>query len=179
MLERIEVIIEKGTNRSAFFNKKVSKYNWVSLGSSYILNEISAAMLSSQLPHWKALTNERLSLWSYYYEGMRSFNADAIRLPTLPKNASHNGHIFYFHVPEPSARQRVLASLLEQGIQATTHFEPLHLANAGLKYGRTSGSLNKTETASATLIRLPLWNGMTKRQQDRVLLGVFHSISLI
>ena len=45
MLERAEIIREKGTNRTLFFKKKVDKYKWIDKGSSYLLSDINAAYL--------------------------------------------------------------------------------------------------------------------------------------
>ncbi|OOE39545.1 dTDP-4-amino-4,6-dideoxygalactose transaminase, partial [Salinivibrio kushneri] len=44
-MERAEIIREKGTNRSLFFRGMVDKYSWVDVGSSFLMNEISAAYL--------------------------------------------------------------------------------------------------------------------------------------
>ena len=43
--ERAEIIREKGTNRSHFLRGMVDKFSWVDLGSSYLMNDISAAYL--------------------------------------------------------------------------------------------------------------------------------------
>ena len=40
---------EKGTNRSDFMNKKVSKCEWLSIGTSFQPNEFPAAFLLPQL----------------------------------------------------------------------------------------------------------------------------------
>ena len=49
LVERAEIIREKGTNRSAFFRGQVDKYTWVDVGSSYLPSEIIAAFLLAQL----------------------------------------------------------------------------------------------------------------------------------
>ncbi|MGE3858346.1 MAG: dTDP-4-amino-4,6-dideoxygalactose transaminase, partial [Dehalococcoidia bacterium] len=45
LVERAEIIREKGTNRSRFFRGQVDKYTWVDLGSSYLPSDILAAYL--------------------------------------------------------------------------------------------------------------------------------------
>lgn len=42
---RAEIIREKGTNRGQFFRGMVDKYSWVDIGSSYLMNDVSAAYL--------------------------------------------------------------------------------------------------------------------------------------
>lgn len=44
---------------------------------------------------------------------------------------------------------------------AVFHYVPLHSSPAGQRFGRTTGSLAVTDSASARLLRLPLWVGMT------------------
>jgi dTDP-4-amino-4,6-dideoxygalactose transaminase len=45
---------------------------------------------------------------------------------------------------------------------------PLHAAAAGIRFGRTSGSLNHTDDISARLVRLPLYPRMG-HARDRVI----------
>ncbi len=49
LVDRAEIIREKGTNRSRFFRGMVDKYTWVDLGSSYLLSDVLAAYLYAQL----------------------------------------------------------------------------------------------------------------------------------
>jgi len=49
LVERAEIIREKGTNRSRFFRGQVDKYTWVDIGSSYLPSDILAAFLYAQL----------------------------------------------------------------------------------------------------------------------------------
>ena len=42
-------IIEKGTNRKEFVEGIVNKYEWQSLGSSYVLSDLQKAFLYGQL----------------------------------------------------------------------------------------------------------------------------------
>ncbi len=49
LIERAEIIREKGTNRSRFFRGQVDKYTWVDVGSSYLMSDVLAAFLFAQL----------------------------------------------------------------------------------------------------------------------------------
>ena len=171
--EKASIIIEKGTNRKAFLNNQTAKYQWLNLGSSYVLNELSAAILSSQLLNWHELNKVRLRSWQYYSDTLSTVSPKKIRLPKLPEDATHNGHIFYFHVTSPLVRKELLHNFNQQGIQATSHFEPLHESHAGKKYGRHGSDLKHTSLASKTLVRLPLWTGMERATQDRVIEAIF------
>ena len=49
------------------------------------------------------------------------------------------------------------------------HYIPLHSSPAGLKYGRSLGNMNVTNTVSDTLVRLPLYYAMDNITQDFVI----------
>ena len=49
LIERAEILREKGTNRSQFFRGQVDKYSWVDVGSSYLPSDLLGAMLLAQL----------------------------------------------------------------------------------------------------------------------------------
>ena len=49
LIEKAEIIREKGTNRSRFLRGQVDKYTWVEYGSSYLPSELNAAHLLAQL----------------------------------------------------------------------------------------------------------------------------------
>jgi dTDP-4-amino-4,6-dideoxygalactose transaminase len=51
LVERAEIIREKGTNRSQFFRGQVDKYTWVDVGSSFLPGELIAAFLYAQFEH--------------------------------------------------------------------------------------------------------------------------------
>ena len=45
LVERAEILRDKGTNRSRFMRGLVDKYTWVDVGSSYVPSEINSAFL--------------------------------------------------------------------------------------------------------------------------------------
>jgi len=49
LVERAEVIREKGTNRSRFLRGEIEKYNWIDIGSSFLPAELISAFLYAQL----------------------------------------------------------------------------------------------------------------------------------
>jgi dTDP-4-amino-4,6-dideoxygalactose transaminase len=169
LLERAEVIREKGTNRSKFFRGEVDKYTWVDVGSSYLPSDIIAAFLWAQLERSEYILQRRLDIWNYYHEQFLELEALGLaRRPMIPDHCQHNGHIYQLLVKDLETRTALMADLKSKGIQSTFHYVPLHSAPAGLKYGRTSGSLAVTDRVSDTLVRLPLGSGMTHVEAEYV-----------
>ncbi|MSP02704.1 MAG: dTDP-4-amino-4,6-dideoxygalactose transaminase [Acetobacteraceae bacterium] len=166
---RAEIIREKGTNRGSFFRGEVDKYTWVDIGSSYLPSDMIAAFLLAQFEHSERLLAERRELWGRYHAGFAELEGrELCRRPIVPAGCDHNAHLYYLVLPLAETRDSLIAALRADGIQAPFHYVPLHSSPAGLRYGRTSGSLKNTENLARRLVRLPLWYGMTA-EPDRVL----------
>ncbi len=78
----------------------------------------------------------------------------------------------YVLVSDPPQRARLLSTFAERGINAISHYVPLHSAPAGRRFGRVSGSLDVTERVAAQLVRLPLWVDMTADDVSAVVEGI-------
>ena len=158
LIERAEIIREKGTNRSRFFRGEVDKYTWVDIGSSYLPGELIAAFLLAQIETQEAICRRRLSVFDAYYEAFQEVaEARQISLPKQPAHCKGNGHMFYFLMDSHSARMRFIAQMKERGVMTPFHYVPLHSAPAGRRFGRAFGELSVTNRVSETLVRLPMY----------------------
>lgn len=170
LARRADVIREKGTNRSAFLRGEVDKYTWVGLGGSYVMSDLLAAVLEVQLKRMPTITKSRMRVWDIYHEGLADLERQGtVRRPIVPKGAVHNAHIYAFRVPNARFRTRVLDGLRSKGIQATFHFQPLHGSPFARRVLGVRERLERTEEAARTLVRLPLWAGLTREQAGRVI----------
>ena len=170
LVERAEIIREKGTNRSQFFRGSVDKYSWVDIGSSYLPSEIQAAYLFAQLSSLNEITNNRISTWKCYSNGFSSLaENNLIELPFIPDYATNNGHMFYLKCKNIEERSALIIHLKNLAITAPFHYVPLHSASAGLKYSVFSGKDNFTTKESERLIRLPLYYEMPKEEVNFVI----------
>ena len=160
---RAEIILEKGTDRSRFFRGEVDKYTWIDVGSSYVLSELNAAFLLSQLEQGKQITTDRLNIWNDYYKCFQPLVEDGIiEVPRIPGDCQHNGHIFWIKTKDLNERTRLMGFLAEKGIHSVFHYQPLHSSPAGQKFGRFSGEDCFTTRESERLLRLPLFYGFDK-----------------
>jgi dTDP-4-amino-4,6-dideoxygalactose transaminase len=167
--DRAEIVREKGTDRSKFLRGQVDKYTWVDLGSSYLPSDILAAFLWAQLEHADELIARRKNVWETYHERLQPLaTAERLVLPHVPEYAEHNGHIYYVLAPDRAARDAAFASMHEAGVNALSHYEPLHQAPAAARYARSSGSLAHTENIADRLIRLPMFADLESAEIDRV-----------
>ena len=170
---RAEIIREKGTNRSQFFRGMVDKYSWVDIGSSYLPSDLQAAYLWGQIEQCTEINQNRLEAWQYYYESLQSLEQqNKIQLPNIPRFCAHNAHMFYIKVENLAVRSSILQYLKDNNIIAVFHYVPLHNSVAGKNLGYFSGEDSFTTIESERLIRLPLWYGIDKIQQDQVISAI-------
>lgn len=170
LIDRAEIIREKGTNRSRFFRGMVDKYTWVDVGSSYLPSEVLAAFLFAQLEAREQIQHRRRRIWERYHEGLSDWAGDnGVGLPVIPAECEQSFHMFYLLLPSLEARTALIAHLRECGILAVFHYLPLHLSDMGRQFGGYSGQCPVTEDVSDRLLRLPFYNDLGPRDQNRVI----------
>lgn len=167
--ERAEVLQEKGTNRAGFARGEVGQYTWIDLGSSYLMSDVTAALLLAQLERVTEITAARRALWSAYHAAFEPLEREGrVQRPRFTEGSEHNGHIYYLLLAGRAERDELIRGLRSAGIQSHFHYVPLHSSPAGLRFGRTHGELPLTDAVAARLIRLPLWMGMSDADVERV-----------
>jgi dTDP-4-amino-4,6-dideoxygalactose transaminase len=170
LVERAEIIRDKGTNRRQFFRGQVDKYTWVDVGSSYVPSEICCAFLYAQLEMMDAITRKRRQLHERYRDELACLEHEGLlQLPCVPEECRGNSHLFYLLLPNGAARDGLLAHLNAHGILAVFHYVPLHSSPMGLRYGYQASDLPVTEDVSRRLLRLPLYYEMTEAEQAEVI----------
>ena len=170
---RAEVIREKGTDRNQFLRGEIDKYSWRDIGSSYLMNEVSAAFLWTQITHHADILARRMALHSAYAEALSPLVADGrIEVQAHPDGTAHNAHMFYIKLADRGERDAMSGWLRQNGIMAPFHYVPLHSSAAGRRFGRFCGADRYTTSESERLLRLPLYFNMTDTQQARVIAAV-------
>lgn len=175
---RAEIIREKGTNRTQFFQGLVDKYTWVDIGSSYLPSEINAAYLVAQLEHAEQIQERRRRIWCRYFDGLTTW-AESVgaTLPVVPDDCGQAYHMFYVVLRDLTDRVRLAEELKRQDIHAAFHYVSLHLSPMGARFGGQPGDCPVSEHASACLLRLPFFTGLSEADQDRIIGAVTAFIS--
>lgn len=170
LARQAEIVREKGTNRSAFLRGEVDKYTWLTVGSSYVLSEVLAAILFEQLQKMDAITERRQAIFDWYRDHLGALaEAGKLTLQVVPEGSKPNGHIFAFRVRDENERDRCLAGLRDRGIHATFHYVPLHSSPFGQEVlGYRPEDLPVTELVAKTLIRLPLYPELTQPEMSYI-----------
>ena len=174
MIERAEIIREKGTNRSKFFRGEVDKYTWVDVGSSYLPSEIIAAFLFAQLEKAEEINQKRLEIWQRYFDGLKGLEEkEIVRLPIIPDNCKHNAHMFYILLQDEKTRNDLMDFLKkEKNILSVFHYVPLHSAPMGKKVSPQKKELPVTNNLSGRILRLPFYYNLTDEEQTYIIESV-------
>ena len=158
-------IYNRGTNRHLFQKGVVNKYNWTQLGSSFGNSEINYAILYSQLEDISGITKARKDIYNFYFENFK--NLKNIRLQNIHLTKKTNYSSFYLLVEDKLTRDNLIKYLKKQNIQSQFHYIPLHSSPMGEKFSKNT-SLNLTDLASDTIVRLPIYPTLNIEEQDLI-----------
>lgn len=168
-IDRAEIIREKGTNRSQFFLGMVDKYSWVDIGSSYLMNDVSAAYLWGNIKMVDEINSYRINCWDIYYENLKTIeNSGYLKLPTIPNSCKHNAHMFYIKLKDIKQRTELIDYLKANKISSAFHYIPLHSAEIAKQYSRFDGVDEYTSHESERLLRLPMFYGLKKEDIEKI-----------
>lgn len=138
-------------------------YNKV-VGANSRLDELQAGLLRVKLKHLNELTSERCFIAERYYKGIDN---PKIKLPVLCENATCVWHQYVICCDE---RNRLIDYLNSKGIGTIIHYPiPPHLSEAYAYLGFKEGDLPITEYLADTVLSIPIYNGMTQKEQDYVI----------
>jgi dTDP-4-amino-4,6-dideoxygalactose transaminase len=113
-------------------------------------------------------------VWRRYHTELAGWAAaNGVRRPTVPGDREHPAHLYHLLLPDLDSRQAFIAHLAGNGVQAAFHYQPLHTAPAGLRYGRVApGGCPVTEDVADRLVRLPLFADLDDAGVTRVVEAV-------
>lgn len=176
------VFRQKGTNRDEFTEGRAEQYEWLSVGSSYSPGELPMALLASQLELSDQIVARRRRLFRRYADHFElhknGSGHDAVLESTSTPSAhcDENGHLFYLLFKHESDAANLIRHLRLAGIDARTHFFPMHESRFGKQFIRSANRFETEEAIGRRLVRLPLYADMTDEEQDLVLAAVDDSL---
>ena len=173
LIERAEILREKGTDRTKFLRGQVDKYTWVDVGSSWVMSDMLAAILCGQLERAEVINAQRIAIYNRYDNELSQWaETYGVVTPFHPANTTHTAHVYHLRFKAGEMRDRFIAHLAERQIGAVFHYQPLHLSKIGRQLGGVIGDCPVTEHAGDCLVRLPLFNTLTIDEQSRVIEAV-------
>jgi dTDP-4-amino-4,6-dideoxygalactose transaminase len=173
LMERAEILREKGTNRSKFLRGQVDKYTWVDIGSSWVMSDLLAAILWGQLQRADGINSRRVEIWNRYHEQLADWaDKHGVLRPFVPPGCEHVGHVYHVRFQSGDQRTRFINHMKEHRISCVFHYQPLHSSPIGQQFGGRVGQCPVAEHAGECLVRLPLYNTLSESDQYRVIEAV-------
>lgn len=170
LVNRAEVVREKGTDRSRFFRGEVDRYTWRDIGSSYLISDMMAGFLWGQLEECERVQSGRARIWNRYRDELESWAVrEGFDLPVVPADREQSFHMFFMLAPRPSARDAFLEHMKSRGVLAVSHYQPLNTSAMGAAFGGREGDCPVSEAVSVRVVRLPFYNLMTPESQEVVI----------
>jgi dTDP-4-amino-4,6-dideoxygalactose transaminase len=156
-IEQADIVWEKGTNRIAFEEGKVDKYEWVGLGASYMPSDMISGMLYAQLENIEDIQHKRIQIWERYYDKLKVLEEKGlVKVPFIPDYATNNGHLFYLLLKDKEQRDALIKFMDDNHVMTVFHYLPLH--NSPYFINQHDGRpLPNAERFADTIIRLPFF----------------------
>ena len=150
------------------------KYQHTHVGFNSRLDTVQAVVLRAKLTRLRRWNEERRAAASLY-DGLLA-GAPGVRLPTtLPGNE----HVWHLYVVRVGERDEVLRAVQEDGVGAGVHYPvPVHLTPAMADLGHRPGDLPVSERAAGEILSLPIFPGITREQQERVVESLLGAVRL-
>jgi dTDP-4-amino-4,6-dideoxygalactose transaminase len=154
-------------------NHGSDKRNVHSYGFNSRLDDLHAGVLSAKLKHINAWNDNRRRWAARYTAGL-----SGCRNLTLPVELPGYRHVFHLYVIETRKaehRDRLVDSLVKNGIDAKTHYSIAIHQQAGYPWGkgaRIVGSIANAEKNAATCVSLPMFPELTEAEVDYVIARV-------
>lgn len=173
-LRNVEEVLHQGTDRLSFLRGEASEYKWQRLGGEFAMPPFNSAFLCEAIKSLEIVTEKRRMLWKRYQEAFTSelgalVTERFLELPTENGDAELNGHIYYLILPNRQHREALKSKLNHLGIEAYTHYEPLHQSIAGVRHGAVRTAMTATDRAGEGLLRLPIYYDLTIDEQDYII----------
>jgi len=172
MLKRMETMRSHGFDRGAwdrYTSKTASwRYDVVEAGFKYNLPDLLAAVGREQLKKADAFLAQRRAIAARYDEAFSGHRA----LEVPPRHAAHTWHLYSLRL-RPEAlrigRDEFAERLQEAGVGISVHFIPLHLMTYwSRRYRLGPEDFPRAYDKFSRAISLPIWQGMSEAQVDRV-----------
>lgn len=162
-IERAHFLQEKGTDRRMVLYGQKTKYHWVDIGSSYLLSDVLAAVLLSQLEHEDQILSLRKKVTDSYRELFKPYaNAGLLKSTPYELFDGLNSHAYWVVFNTENEKEDFILRLKEKNVYAYIGYMPLHSSPMGQKFGYAEDDLPVTASIGKRIVRLPLYAGLAE-----------------
>ncbi len=139
------------------------------VGANSRLDELQAGLLRVKLQHLEELTCEREKIAERYLQEIKN---EIIMLPK-PRTGNGERNVWHQFVIRCRQREAFMKHMEDNGVGTLIHYPiPPHLSEAYDYLGYKPGFLLITERYANEVCSLPMFNGMTEREQTQIIEAV-------
>lgn len=142
-------------------------YEQQNLGYNYRMTDIQAALGLSQLKRLEDIVAERQRLLSEYIQMLDRVPVQLLRVESEISPAVHLA-IIRLNNTDAGFHRNVFSGLRAAQIGVQVHYSPVHLQPYYQRLGFRKGDFPNAESYATSAISLPLYPGLTKEEQQRV-----------
>jgi perosamine synthetase len=173
LAQKSRILREHGMTKTAFDRESDATwyYDVVDLGYNYRLNELQAALGISQLKRVEEGIKKRIRIAHYY---SKKLSMPALKGIIPPYEAPDRSHIFHLYVVKMQeneigiTRDRLFRELLNNQIETSVHYTPLHLMSFYKRFLKKSDRFPVAERICKQILSLPLYPTLTRANVDYI-----------
>lgn len=148
-------------------------YQQLDLGYNYRITDIQCALGISQLKKLDKFIERRRKLVHQYNEKLK--DVDGIICPVQKEGCNNSWHLYVIQVPKEH-RKEIYNRLQLAGIHVNVHYIPVYMHPYYQGHGYIDIHCENAEELYKTIISLPLYYGLTDKEQDYVIEQIIESL---
>lgn len=173
LVEPSLVAIDKGTNRAAFDEGRVTSYEWCGPGSAWRMPDPMVQLLAAQLEQADGMQRVRHHVWGRYHRELADWAGElGAALPVVPDGCEHPAHLYWLVLPAGVDRADFVQHCGERGVQVARHYGSLPDSTYGRRIRHPDDDCPAAAVLGEQLVRLPLHHLLTDDDVDRVVAAV-------
>ena len=137
------------------------------LGFNYRMSDIHASLGISQLKRLDKIINDRNKQYKYYQKILKDLPLDLLEIPQDVRSTIHLA-IIRLKNKDSDFHRKVFSHLRKLKIGVQIHYSPIHLHPYYKNLGFSVGDFPEAELHAKNSITIPLYIGLTPKDQDRV-----------
>ena len=170
--ERLRRSRNHGINKSLkdrFTRGQPWEFDIKELGFNFRLDEIRSALGNNQLKRLRSMNTQRRLAAKYYHSKLK--DVKGISLPSQKLSAENSWHLYVIKILDnfTISRNSLFQNLLSNGIRTSVHYKPLHLFSLYKKTCKITSSLRNSKKLYQEILSLPMFPGITRKQQNLVI----------
>lgn len=140
-------------------------------GFNFRMSNILAALGVEQMKKLNKMNLLRRQHAKYLNKAFKKFS-DRIDLPVEGEKCFHTYQMYTIKLKDSSKRDAFVKSMNEQGVGVSVHFDPPVHRHPYYKNNPSAKDLSVTEKVSESIVTLPMYPGLTKKNLDYIIRAV-------